>query len=144
MVRDAYLGSAFFDASAAHFILPALQRRIQANESVGIIAKQSASAGADEAEMSHDEITTTGGDEQSASTAAANGRYSGYGLGPEWIAKSGFVGGHKSACASSSFGAGDTVATSSAGDGADNEGKLTVRCQSDHDIRTVSSLVVCR
>jgi hypothetical protein len=73
-VKNDYIGSAFFDASASAFILPQLQQRAQQRSSGSAIS--------------------SGGIRSSPSGAAAEGKEpttgraaAGTALGPEWVAK---------------------------------------------------------
>jgi len=71
IVKDEYIGSAFFDASASAFIMPTLLQR---------------------AGMTNTEVFSTTASKQSTPTEAVNRgsdyRIAGTGLGPEWLVKS--------------------------------------------------------
>jgi hypothetical protein len=69
VVRDAYVGSAFFDAAASAFIMPSLQQRASSSSS---------------SQTTFDNTKSTTND------ALTSSAYGGYGLGPEWVTKSGF------------------------------------------------------
>lgn len=77
VVRDAYVGSAFFDAAASAFIMPSLQQRATSSSSSS--QPNSVPATSSSIEPTKDNTST----------------YGGYGLGPEWVTKSGFGTQHK-------------------------------------------------
>ena len=90
IVKDAYVGSAFFDASASEFIMPSLLSRASNN--------RSAVNNADTTRTSSltVELATTGIEENHAGTikgtdggigSAAQGGVCGAALGPEWVTK---------------------------------------------------------
>ena len=77
VIKDKYIGSVFFDASASAFILPSLMDR----------AATSTQA------VSKDQITTSNNVcSSSGSKCSSEGKEpGGYGLGPEWVTKFGLL-----------------------------------------------------
>ncbi len=71
IVRESYIGSAFFDATASEFILPTLLKR-KIDESIHLVSSST-------------ENTSTAPVTSTHLTA-----YGGYGLGPQWMEKSHF------------------------------------------------------
>lgn len=81
IIKDKYIGSVFFDASASAFILPSLLER---------------------ASESSSERTSTVSNVASSNNASHASGYSGYGLGPEWVTKFGFLKSKEGSSSSSS------------------------------------------
>lgn len=72
IVKEDYIGSAFFDATASEFIMPTLLKR-KLDESIQIVSHHSKDSSNESTSAIHSNIT-----------------YSGYGLGPQWMEKSHF------------------------------------------------------
>lgn len=73
IIREPYIGSAFFDATASEFILPRLLKR-KIDESIHLISPSSNTATTPTQPSTHHPPST----------------YGGYGLGPQWMEKSHF------------------------------------------------------
>jgi hypothetical protein len=83
IVKDNYIGSAFFDASASAFILPSLHARAEAISSTSVQNKPGAATAAGESRATSPTGTLHPDCDLTRPSAASNG----VALGPEWISK---------------------------------------------------------
>jgi hypothetical protein len=82
IVKDNYIGSAFFDATASAFILPILLENREAPPTDRSLPQSSPST------MNNTPFTTKG--ENNNSSSSHNQDLIGYGLGPQWMQKTHF------------------------------------------------------
>lgn len=92
IVRESYIGAAFFDESASDFIMPQLRCRAKGAMDHGTIF--SSEVGCSASVVSGDPSSTEKGDTATLSTstsaAAATTVVAGCGLGPAWLTKTKF------------------------------------------------------